>query len=104
MLIFAIKILFMTKIFKFIAIAEGISYIALFANMLIIKPNNFDFYKTLLFPIGMTHGILFMAYIYLAFMIKEKQNWNLKDFIVVLISSLLPFATFFIERKYLTHQ
>ncbi len=90
----------MTKIFKFTAISEGISYIALFANMLLLKPNNFDLYKALLFPIGMTHGLLFIAYIYLAFMIRERQNWSLKDFGVVLVASLLPFATFYIEKKY----
>ncbi len=91
----------MTKIFKFVAISEGISYLVLFANMLFIKPNDMVLYKTLLFPVGMTHGLLFIAYIYLAFMIKQKQNWNIKDLAVVLIASLLPFATFYVERKYL---
>lgn len=90
----------MTKIFKFTAISEGISYLVLFANMLFIKPNDMALYKTLLFPIGMTHGILFIGYVYLAFMIKGKQNWNLKDFAIVLLASLLPFATFYIEKKY----
>jgi integral membrane protein len=97
---FAFKINTMTKIFKFVAISEGISYLVLFANMLFIKPNHIDLYKTLLFPIGMTHGLLFIAYLYLAFIIKEKQNWNLKDLGLVLVASLLPFATFYIEKKY----
>jgi len=91
----------MTKIFKFTAISEGISYLVLFANMLLLKPNNFTLYKTLLFPIGMAHGILFIAYIYLAFMIKDRQNWNLKDLSAVIVASLIPFGTFFIEKKYL---
>ena len=42
-----------------------------------------ELYKSLLFPIGMTHGILFMAYIYLAFMIKDKQNWSLKGYFLL---------------------
>jgi len=90
----------MTKIFKFTAIAEGISYLVLFANMLFIKPNDMALYKTLLFPIGMTHGVLFIGYVYLAFLIKSRQQWNLKDLAIVLIASLLPFATFYIEKKY----
>lgn len=98
---FVIQNCTMTKIFKFIAISEGISYLVLFANMLFIKPNNMVLYKTLLFPVGMTHGLLFIAYIYFAFMIKQRQNWNLKDLAVVLIASLLPFATFYIEKKYI---
>jgi integral membrane protein len=90
----------MTKIFKFTAILEGISYLVLFANMLFIKPNNFSLYKTLLYPIGMAHGVLFIGYVILAFLIKKSQNWSLKDFCIVQIASLLPFGTFYIEKKY----
>jgi integral membrane protein len=90
----------MIKIFKFTAISEGISYLVLFANMLFIKPNDLVLYKTLLYPVGMTHGVLFIGYVLLAFLIKNRQNWNLKQFAFVLLASLLPFATFYIEKKY----
>jgi integral membrane protein len=91
----------MTKTFKLTAILEGFSYLLLLSNMMFIKPININLYKTLLFPIGMTHGILFIAYFYLAFMIKEKQNWSFKDLAVVLLGSLIPFGAFIIEKKYL---
>ena len=91
----------MIKLFKIVAVLEGISYLALFANMLIIKPTNFELYKTLLFPIGMSHGVLFIGYLLLAFIVWRSQNWNLKTFALVLIASLLPFATFYVEKKYL---
>lgn len=90
----------MTKLFKFVAIAEGISYLVLFFNMLVIKPSNIDLYKTLLFPIGMAHGVLFIGYVLLAFLIKKEQNWSFKDLVIVQLASLLPFATFYIEKKY----
>lgn len=98
---FDIKLKIMTKLFKFSAIAEGISYLALFFNMLIIKHANFELYKTLLFPIGMTHGILFILYVALAFLIRKNQNWNIKEMFLVQLASLLPFATFYIEKKYI---
>ena len=90
----------MTKLFKFTAISEGVSYLLLFANMLLIKPSNLALYKTLLFPIGMAHGVLFIGYILLAILIKKRQNWNLQNLAIVLLASLLPFATFYIEKKY----
>jgi integral membrane protein len=90
----------MVKIFKNIAILEGISYLLLFANMLIIKPTNLDLYKTFLYPIGMTHGILFIGYVALAVLITKSQKWSLGTLSIVLIASLLPLATFFVERKY----
>ena len=91
----------MTKLFKFIAIAEGISYLVLFSNMLFIKHSNPELYKSLLFPIGMAHGLLFISYVVLAFMIWNNQKWNLNEFLIVQLASLLPFGTFYIEKKYL---
>ena len=93
----------MTKFFKFVAIAEGISYLVLFFNMLVIKPTNMDLYKTLLFPVGMAHGLLFMGYVLLAILIREDQQWKWKDIIIVQLASLLPFATFYVEKKYVTN-
>jgi len=90
----------MVKIFKNIAILEGISYLVLFANMLLVKPTNLALYKTFLYPIGMTHGILFIGYVALAIFIMKSQKWSFGTLSIVLIASLLPFATFFVERKY----
>lgn len=91
----------MVKLFKNIAILEGISYLVLFANMLIIKPTNLVLYKTFLYPIGMTHGVLFIGYVLLALLITKSQKWSFGTLLIVLIASLLPLATFFVERKYL---
>lgn len=91
----------MLKLFKIIAILEGISYLVLFANMLAIKPNFPDLYKTLLYPIGMAHGVLFIAYVILAVLLKYELNWAWSKLGVILAASLLPFATFWVEKKYL---
>lgn len=89
------------KSFKIAAILEGISYLVLFANMLFIKPFYKDIYQTLLYPIGMTHGLLFIAYVLLALIVGSKLKWSFKTLGVVLFASLLPFATFYIEKRYL---
>jgi integral membrane protein len=91
----------MLKIFKITAILEGISYLVLFSNMLFIKPTNLVLYKTLLYPIGMSHGVLFIGYVLLAILLKKSQKWDFKTFGIILIASLLPFGTFYIEKKYL---
>ena len=94
----------MLKIFKYTAILEGISYLVLFFNMLFIKPYNLELYKSLLYPIGMTHGILFIGYILLTFLLIKSQQWNFKTSFIILGASLLPFATFYIEKKYLRNE
>ena len=91
----------MLRIFKVTAILEGISYLVLFANMLVIKNNNTELYHTLLRPLGMAHGILFIGYVLLAFLLRKPQNWDLKTFAIIQIASLIPFGTFYIEKKYL---
>ncbi|MGO4906374.1 DUF3817 domain-containing protein [Flavobacterium sp. W20_MBD1_R3] len=91
----------MLKIFKIVALLEGVSYLVLFSNMLIVKPTNIELYKSLLYPIGMAHGILFVSYIILAIMLKFEQNWEFKKFGIICLGSLIPFGTFYIDKKYL---
>lgn len=91
----------MLKLFKIIAILEGISYLVLFANMLIVKPIKLDLYKSLLYPIGMTHGVLFVGYCVLAVLLKYSLDWTYGKLAIILAASLLPFATFWVEKKYL---
>ena len=94
----------MFKIFKITAILEGISYLVLFSNMLFIKPNNSELYHTLLYPIGMSHGVLFIGYVVLAILLKNAQKWNWTTLGIILVASLIPFGTFYVEKKYLAKE
>lgn len=91
----------MLRTFTIIGYLEGISYLVLFVNMLIIKNIDIELYENLLFPIGMTHGLLFIAYLFLAIMLKVELNWNFKKFALISIASLIPFGTFYSEKKWL---
>ncbi|MFB9057810.1 DUF3817 domain-containing protein [Mariniflexile ostreae] len=87
------------SIFRWIALLEGLSYILL---LFIATPIKYllddpQYVKLL----GMPHGILFVAYVALAFLFKKDFNWTNKQFGWVLLASILPFGTFYIDRKYL---
>ncbi|MCL4144800.1 UNVERIFIED_CONTAM: hypothetical protein GTU68_012926 [Idotea baltica] len=87
------------NIFRITAILEGISYILLLFIATPIKHFTGDpQYVKLL---GMPHGILFILYIILAFLIKNDMKWTTKTFGIVLVASLIPFGTFYVDRKYL---
>ncbi len=87
------------NIFRIVAFLEGVSYILLLFIATPIKYLSGDpQYVKLL---GMPHGILFILYIILAFMIKPELKWTNKQFGTVLLASIIPFGTFYIERKYL---
>ncbi len=87
----------MTLIFRIVGILEGISYILLMGVGMPLKymSDNDSWIKAL----GMPHGILFVAYIILAFLIKDDQKWNLKQFGIVCLASVIPFGTFYVDRK-----
>lgn len=91
----------MIKFFKIIALLEGISLLVLFTNMLAVKPVNMELYKTLLFPIGMAHGLLFIVYILLATVFKFENKYNFKTYFLICIASVIPFGTFYVEKKYI---
>lgn len=91
----------MLKTFKRIAILEGISYIVILLNMLIVKKISALLYHQILFPVGMSHGVLFIGYIILALLLMKPQKWDIKTLLIILGASLIPFGTFYIEKKYL---
>ncbi|WP_299228230.1 DUF3817 domain-containing protein [uncultured Psychroserpens sp.] len=87
------------KSFKIIALLEGVSYILLLFIATPIKHfAGDDQYVKLL---GMPHGILFLVYIVLAIMLASEMKWNNTTVFKVLIASIIPFGTFYIDRVYL---
>jgi len=89
----------MLKTFRLISFLEGLSYLLLLFIAVPIKylGDNESYVKLL----GMPHGILFMAYLVLAFMLQNKMKWNSKVYWSILLASVIPFGTFYIDRKYL---
>ena len=88
----------MKLFFRIVAFLEGVSFILLITIGLYFKYQlNDDSYVKLL---GMPHGLLFVIYIIIAYLLREEENWKTKDFIIVLFASVIPFGTFYIDRKY----
>lgn len=89
----------MKSVFRITALLEGISYILLLFVAVPIKyfAEDPQYVKLL----GMPHGVLFMAYIALAIWLKPEYKWNNKTFIIVLLASIIPFGTFYVEKKFL---
>lgn len=87
------------KYFRVIAFLEGLSYILLLFVAVPYKYLNNDpqFVKLL----GMPHGLLFLIYVVLAVFYWTDFNWNKKILWQVLIASIIPFGTFYIDYKYL---
>lgn len=91
----------MIKSFKITALLEGISLLALlfFAMPMKYVLGNPIYVK----HVGMAHGLLFIAYIVMASVLKYEQKWDFKKYFIVCIASVIPFGTFYIEKKYLSN-
>ena len=89
----------MIKVLRVISYLEGISYILLLFIAVPIKyyANEPSLVKLL----GMPHGLLFVAYVILSLVSSKEYRWNSKKTLVVLISSVIPFGTFYVDYKYL---
>lgn len=51
--------------------------------------------------VGYIHGGLFIAYVVIALVFCWERKWSIKRYIVLFIASLLPFGTFYADKKYL---
>ena len=86
-------------LFRIVAFAEGVSYLLLLFIAVPVKYilNNDLFVKIL----GMPHGVFFIIYILLAIRFVLIKKTSVKDSMIILIASLIPFGTFYVDRKYL---
>ncbi len=89
----------MKNIFRIVSFLEGVSYLLLLFIATPMKYFSED--PTYVKMLGMPHGILFMIYVVLAFMLKAPEKWSGKTFGIILVASILPFGTFYIDRKFL---
>ena len=89
----------MLKLFKIIAFLEGASLLLL---LFFAMPMKYYFQEPIFVKtIGMAHGVLFVIYIILAIMAKIELNWSFKKMGIICLASVLPFGTFYVEKKYL---
>ena len=88
----------MITVFKIISTLEGISYILLLFIGTPLK--YFTGNDVVVKTVGMPHGILFLLYIVAAFLVWRIKKWNMKIFLIVLAASLVPFGTFYVNKKY----
>jgi len=88
----------MRLLFRIVALLEGVSYILLIFIAVPLKYWSGDEQYVKL--LGMPHGLLFIVYLILAYLLKSTENWSLKDLCLVMLASILPFGTFYIDWKY----
>ena len=78
-------------------IAEGISFLVL---LCIAMPLKYVFHQPMAVTIfGWAHGILFVAFLFLAWEVKTDRSKSLKWFALAFLAAIVPTGTFFFDKK-----
>jgi integral membrane protein len=83
--------------FRRVAIAEGISFLVL---LLIAMPLKYlAGLPQMVKIVGWAHGVLFVAFLALAFEVKSLLNKNYSWMVQAFVASLLPAGTFVLDKR-----
>lgn len=78
-------------------IAEGISFLVL---LTIAMPLKYIFHQPMAVKIfGWIHGILFVAFLFLAWEYKTDRNKSFKWLALAFLAAIIPTGTFFFDKK-----
>lgn len=82
---------------RLVGALEGLSFLLL---LFVAMPMKYILGNPILVKyVGMGHGVLFITFLVVLFVVCEKQKWSLTMFLMGLIASILPFGPFFFDAK-----
>lgn len=82
--------------FKVVAVAEAVSYLVLLGAS--VAKHVFDMPGAV--PVlGPIHGVIFLAYLYLALMVREHLGWRLMTTLMVIVAAVVPLGGLYVERR-----
>ncbi|QXJ21740.1 DUF3817 domain-containing protein [Actinomadura graeca] len=84
------------RAFRVVSIGEAVSFLVL---LLIAMPLKYMADAPVAVQImGPLHGVLFIAYTGMVFLVREQLRWDIKRTVLALAAGVLPVAPFFVEH------
>ena len=83
------------RIFRATALAEATSFLALLVASYVKHAHDEPVGVQILGPL---HGLLFLAYVLLAFNLAPRAGWSGRTTLLVLLGAVLPFGGFVVDR------
>lgn len=84
--------------FRKIAFAEGISFLVLLLVAMPLK--YFANIPLAVTVVGGLHGLLFVSFMVLAYLVKEEYNKNYGWMAKAFLASIIPFGTFVMDKEW----
>lgn len=89
------------KTFRYVALAEATSFLLLLIAAVVKRTDGNEAGVHILGPI---HGLLFVAYVAIALMIRADQGWSPKATFWILVGAVLPFGGYVVDWWLLREQ
>ncbi|ALP54420.1 hypothetical protein Tel_15405 [Candidatus Tenderia electrophaga] len=87
----------MLNSFRLISLIEGLSFLVL---LFIAMPLKYYWgHPEAVSVVGMTHGMLFIAYVGLALLAAQRHGWSDRFILAVMLAGMLPFGCFVLEAR-----
>jgi integral membrane protein len=83
---------------RVVAFLEGVSFLVLLGIAMPLK--YFAANPEPVRIVGMAHGVLFIAYVFLLIQTKFAYNWTMTRSALAFVASLVPFGTFYADKKW----
>lgn len=76
----------MLRFFRILSLLEGISFLVILSVTLGFISRDYVYF------LGMTHGVLFMAYLIMLMVVTHRRAWSIVIWILMFIAAFVPFA------------
>lgn len=79
------------KFFRLVSLSEGISYLVILSVTAGIISREY------VFPLGATHGALFILYLFASLQVSHRQGWSIVTWLLIFLAAVVPFAFIAVE-------
>ncbi len=86
----------MLQTFRLFSLIEGISLIVL---LFIAMPAKYQFGHDFVWPVGMTHGVLWLGFVVMSLMVSHLQRWSVLIWLLALLCSVIPFGFVLLDSR-----
>ncbi|MDY0023031.1 DUF3817 domain-containing protein [Arenimonas caeni] len=86
----------MLRSFRLLSLIEGLSLLVL---LFVAMPAKYQFGHDFVWPVGMTHGVLWLAYVLASLVVSHLRKWSVGAWLLALLSSVVPFGFVLLDRR-----
>ena len=86
----------MLNAFRLLSLIEGLSLITL---LFVAMPARYQFGVDFVWPVGMAHGVLWLAFVAMSLLVSHLQRWSVLAWLLALLCSVVPFGFLVLDAR-----